>query len=216
MFEWTILTVGHLSRNKFWGEDEETAYRLPLATCILLRGEGETIIIDPSLPAKEMAEALLNNSGLHLEDVTRVYSTHFHYDHHVDLDSFPNARKFMPKIDVDYLKSHRDEVMGMWTMLRSENVDVLEYAEDHLVSGMSMVPMPGHTAGISAYVFDTPEGKAMATGDAVMTREFYQHNESYFYCWNMQQAIDSIHHIKGMADLIIPGHGQPFLEKTYA
>lgn len=40
MYTWHILTIGHLSRNKFWGERNDTAYRAPLATSALLLGEG--------------------------------------------------------------------------------------------------------------------------------------------------------------------------------
>ena len=32
---WDILTIGHLSRNKFWGESDDQAYRAPLCTSTL-------------------------------------------------------------------------------------------------------------------------------------------------------------------------------------
>lgn len=52
MYTFHILTIGHLSRNKFWGESNDQAYRKPLATSTLLLGEGEVIVADPSLPGK--------------------------------------------------------------------------------------------------------------------------------------------------------------------
>ena len=55
---WNILTIGHLSRNRFWGESDAQAYRAPLCTCTLVREDGRTIVVDPSLPAGEMARVL--------------------------------------------------------------------------------------------------------------------------------------------------------------
>jgi glyoxylase-like metal-dependent hydrolase (beta-lactamase superfamily II) len=215
MFQWHILTVGHLSRNKFWGEDEKLSYRMPLATCTLLRGENENIIIDPSLPTEQMAEALLNNSGLKPEDITKVYCTHYHYDHQVCLNTFANAQWFMPEADLKYLRDHLSEIQGIWSKLDTRQVAALQPAVNEIAPGLKLVPLQGHTPGLSGLLFMAPEGRILASGDAVMTREFYAHGEPYFFCWNMELAIASIRSIKGIADVIIPGHGQPFQTKAY-
>ncbi len=92
MYTFHILTIGHLSRNRYWGESDSIAYRRALATCTLISGSGQQILVDPSLPEGDMPEALLNACGLHPEDITQVFTTHYHYDHHVSPLAFPNAK----------------------------------------------------------------------------------------------------------------------------
>lgn len=40
VYTYHIVTIGHLSRNRYWGEDESIAYRKALCTCTLLSGGG--------------------------------------------------------------------------------------------------------------------------------------------------------------------------------
>lgn len=215
MFQWHVLTVGHLSRNKFWGEEESKSYRTPLCTCTLLQGNGLNIVIDPSLPGEQMAEALFNNSGLKPEDIQYTYSTHYHYDHQVELKTFSNAVCCLPRLDLEELRSSFDQVSRIWTVLTREQVDRLVPAEDNLVPGLTMVPLPGHTEGLNGYLFDAPEGRVICTGDSVMTQEFYRAEESYFFGWDTRLAISSIKSLRSKVDMIVPGHGQAFVEKAY-
>ena len=215
MYQWHVLTIGHLSRNKFWGEDEQQGYRSPLCTCTLLQGNGLNIVIDPSQPTEQMAESLFNNSGLKPEAIDYVYCTHYHYDHQVELKTFPNAKWCMPRIDLEELHNNFEQIAGIWTALTSEQVDRMVPPEDNLAPGLTMVPLPGHTEGLNGYLFDAPEGKVICTGDSVMTQEFYHARESYFFGWNMEKAIASIHSLRGKADIIVPGHGQAFVEKAF-
>ena len=217
MFKWHVLTIGHLSRNKFWGEDEEQAYRTPLCTCTVLQGDdGTNIVIDPSLPTEEMEKALFDGCGLHADDIQYTYSTHYHYDHQVELKTFANAVWCMPRADLSYLNTHFHELSGIWPRLTREQVERLVPAEEHLVPGLTMIPLPGHTEGLNAYLFDAAEGKVICTGDCVMTQEFFQHGESYFFGWNTVQCAQSLRGLRGKADVIIPGHGQAFLTRAYA
>ncbi|MDL2318752.1 MBL fold metallo-hydrolase, partial [Eubacteriales bacterium OttesenSCG-928-A19] len=206
MYSWHILTIGHLSRNKFWGEKEDTTYRRPLATCTLISGHGEHIVVDPSLPPEAMAEALLAGSGLHPEQITRVYTTHYHYDHHVSPETFPNAKWTMPAKELAFLQNRWDEYIKMWPVDSREIVDRYEAAGETLCEGINVIPVPGHTEGISALAFTAPEGRVLVTGDAVMTKEFYRAGESYFFGWDIEKGTESIKSLRGKADVIIPGH----------
>lgn len=55
---WDVLTIGHVSRNRFWGESDARAYRAPRCTCVLIRTATHTIVVDPSLPAEPLAQVL--------------------------------------------------------------------------------------------------------------------------------------------------------------
>lgn len=215
MYTWHILTIGHLSRNKFWGERNDTAYRAPLATSALLLGEGQVIVTDPSLPAAGMRAALLDAAGLAPEDVTLVFSTHNHLDHHVDPLCFPNARWFMPQVDLNYLHEHWDEHKRSFPGDDWETVQRCEPAPEELAPGLRLLPLPGHTAGTGGLLFCAPEGRVLLTGDAVMTREFYKAGEPYFFGWDNDQARQTILSLRGRADVIIPGHGEAFLTRAW-
>ena len=218
MFTWHIVTIGHLSRNRFWGEDETQSYRNPLATCTLLQGNGMNIVIDPSLPLEQMEQALLDCAGIHPNQITHTYSTHYHGDHHWDLSAFPNAVCCMPEQDLKTLLQEREEVQRSWPYLCTEQILRLVPSEDYLVPGIELVTLPGHTEGLTGYRFTSPEGKVLCTGDCVMTREFYQAGQPYFFGWNLSENEKSIQRLKKreeMPDIIIPGHGEPFLAKVW-
>ena len=215
MYIWHTLTVGHLSRNKFWGESNDVAYRAPLATSTLLLGHGPVIVADPSLPGAAMEKALLDAAGLSLADVTLVFSTHNHLDHHVDPLCFPNARWLMPRVDLNYLHEHWDEHKRSFPGDDWEAVQRCEIAGDEIAPELFVVPLPGHTAGTSGLRFCAPEGRVLLTGDAVMTREFYKAGEPYFFGWDNDLAKQTIASLRGTADVLIPGHGEPFLTRAW-
>ena len=218
MYQWHEVTIGHLSRNKFWGESEDQGYRFPLATCTLLQGHGEVIVVDPSLPADQMGEAMKNAVGAMVkpEDVTIVYSTHFHYDHHVSYEAFPNAKWYMAPKDLQYLQEHWEDYSKIWSKDNKATVDKVLPAPEHMAEGISLRPMPGHTEGITALCFDGPEGKIICTGDAVMNKEYYQHQESYFFAsYSTEVNVESIKKLYGIPDIIVPGHGEAFVARAF-
>ena len=209
-----IVTIGHLSRNRYWGEDESVAYRKARCTCSLISGNGQHILVDPSLPEKEMDEALLWAAGLHRQDITAVYTTHYHLDHHVD-PLFPNAKWFMPAVEIDYLKNNWDSYIKVFP---ADNKDTLAHARPvgaELATGITVVPLPGHTEGICGLAFTSPEGRILLTGDAVMTREFYKAGKPYLFGWNDDIGTNTITALHGNYDVIIPGHGEAFLAKAW-
>lgn len=214
VYTFHIVTIGHLSRNRYWGEDESVAYRKALCTCTLISGNGQHILVDPSLPEKEMDEALLWAAGLHREDITAVYTTHYHLDHHVD-PIFPNAKWFMPQTEIDYLKENWDSYIKVFPADHKENLLHVLPVGAELAPGISIVPLPGHTEGICGLSFTAPEGRILLTGDAVMTREFYHAGKPYLFGWNDDIGSSTITSLYGHYDMIIPGHGEAFLAKAW-
>lgn len=75
---WDVLTIGHLSRNRYWGEADDRAYRKPLCTSTLLRAAELTVVVDPPLPPEEMTRVLDERAGIVPGDVDMVFLTHFH------------------------------------------------------------------------------------------------------------------------------------------
>lgn len=216
MYQWHLLTIGHLSRNKFWGEGQEKGVHGVLATSCVLKGHGEVIVVDPSLPAAEMAQALFDGSGIRAEQVTKVYSTHFHFDHHVSYEAFPAAQWYMAPGDLAYLQHHWDEYSRIWSMDSLETIQRVQPAPQTLCEGITLHPMCGHTEGLCALCFDGPEGRVAATGDAIMNKEFYAAGESYFFAsHSVEECARNLKAFYGKADVIIPGHGEAFVARAF-
>lgn len=211
MNRWHIVTNGHLSRNKFWGEAENVMYHPVLATSIVIESEYGNILVDPSMDGKAMTEAVFNHCGLRAEEIDIIYSTHCHLDHWMGLSEFPNAKCYMAKGDLEDLRGWQP----YFDEPTRQIIDRLNPAEGELVPGMKLIPLPGHTLGIQGLLFDGPEGKILVTGDAVMGVEFFQAKEGYFYSACPEQAAKSVEQAAEVADYIIPGHGNYFSVKAY-
>lgn len=205
--DWKVITIGHLSRNKFWGESEDKPHRETCATCSLIKTGTKNIIVDPSLPEEQIDEVLFNSSGLHASDIDIVYSTHFHGDHTMGLNAFTNAKCVMAKKDF-YLAKERGDLSPLV-------LSKMTAAEEPLSEGISYVELPGHTEGTTGLMFDAPEGRVLITGDAVMSYEFFKANEGYYYNKDLEKSKETILWMKENADIVVPGHGNYFLVKSY-
>ena len=82
----TIVNIGTLSMNKFWGETERL--RSPSATCTLLQAGGKRLLVDPSPDSEPLARLLFERTGLRPEAVDAVFCTHWHGDHRFGLALF--------------------------------------------------------------------------------------------------------------------------------
>src|SRR5579864_8359432 len=90
---WDVITLGNLSRNRYWGEGDEAGRRGVMCTCTLVRGADFNLLVDPSIKEHEpMAAELDRRSGLKLADIHLVFLTHGHGDHHFGLRHFAQAR----------------------------------------------------------------------------------------------------------------------------
>ena len=208
---WHILSIGHLSRNKFWGESDEQAYRAPLCTSTLLQHEGRTIVVDPSYKAAEMVRVLDQRTGLKPEAVDTVFLTHFHGDHRVGLTAFPNARWRMAAPDIaSWTAQVAPGSPEQQLLLRFEAVT------NELTPGITLLPTPGHSTTHTSLVFTSDGLRVVVAGDAVMTRDFFAARDVYFNTVDRVAAVQSISAIAELADLVVPGHDNYFLNRRRA
>lgn len=205
---WDVLTIGHLSRNKFWGESDERAYRAARCTSTLLRTGGRTIVVDPSCPPEEMTQVLDQRAGLRPEAVDIVFLTHFHGDHRYGIAAFPQARWCMAPTEIAIWDAQLPEDGQDRSILAR-----LEPVTGELVPGVGLLATPGHTLGHHALVFDDGGLTVVVAADAAMTRDFFLAGNYYFNTVDPKAAIHSINTIAARADLVIPGHDNVFLHR---
>ena len=197
---WDIITIGNLSRNRYWGESDERPLRPALCTCTLIVGDGYRLLVDPShADAGRMAAELDRRTGLAAQDVDHVFVTHEHGDHHAGLRHFPHARWLAAP-----------EVANVLNASGQYERD-LEAVAGVFLPGVEAVPTPGHTLSHHSLRFACDGRVVVIAGDAVMTREFSTHRQGFFNSVDLPLAAQTIERLTEMADIIVPGHDNCFL-----
>jgi glyoxylase-like metal-dependent hydrolase (beta-lactamase superfamily II) len=197
---WDVVTIGNLSRNRYWGESEARAVRSAICTCTVVSGPGFHLLVDPSIEDGErMAAELDRRTGLKPRDIDTVFITHDHGDHHYGLKHFPDA-KWLAAAEVAAIlnKSRR----------YSRNV---EPVERRILDAVDVIPTPGHTPSHHSLRFDCDGLSVVVAGDAVATRDFWGDRRSYFNAVDPRLASQTMDRIAAMADVVVPGHDNYFL-----
>lgn len=199
---WDIITIGNLSRNRYWGESEDRAHRSAVCTCTLVQTDVGRLLVDPSLEgAERMAAEMDRRCGLRLADVDAVFVTHEHGDHHFGLRHFPEARWLAPPAVAGRLnESGRYE-------------KAVESVEGPLLGAIELVPTPGHTLTHHSLRFDCEDLSIVIAADAAMTRDFWRDRQGYFNSADFGLVAESIERLAQIGDLIIPGHDNYFLNR---
>lgn len=209
---WSVLTIGHLSRNRFWGEDESRAHRGPLCTSVLVRTGEAVILVDPPLPPDDMPGLLDRRAGLPPNAVTHVYLTHFHGDHCFGLEAFPNVPWLMPDAELDFVRSTLADTAPERRLLERIRPVIAENGE--VVPGVRTVHLPGHTPGLAGLAFTDADGfRVVVASDAAMTRDFFDARAGYFNSHDFNAVAQSIDRLHREADLVIPGHDNYFINQ---
>jgi glyoxylase-like metal-dependent hydrolase (beta-lactamase superfamily II) len=203
MIRWDLVTVGHLSRNRYWGESEERPLRETCCTSTLIRTDDRTILVDPSRPAERMTTALDERTGLRPDAVDTVFITHRHGDHWVGIETFPDAQWLMAESE---LASWRASTEGAERRI----ADRVQAAPETLAPGVELLSTPGHTDGLTSLAFHSGGSRVLVTGDAVMTADFFQHRDVYFNSVDRAEAVRSVERIADAADIVVPGHDNYF------
>ena len=81
---------------------------------------------------------------------------------------------------------------------------------DELAKGVTVIDLPGHSPGSIGLLVETEAGIAGLTGDAMHTAAAGIAGRSPLVFYNETQANDSIAKIVSAAELLYPGHDQPF------
>ncbi len=193
----TIINIGCLSMNRFWGESGRA--RSASATCTLVSSGGTRLLVDPSPYPPDLERLLFDRAGLRPAQIDAVFLTHHHGDHRYGLALFDHARRLMSAAG-----------LAEWRRLNPDDapiIDGFEPAEGRLAEGLELAATPGHTAAHHSLVLGSPWGPLVVAGDAVMTPEFFEAGEGYHNSVDSAAAAATIGRIKRQAALVVPGHG---------
>jgi glyoxylase-like metal-dependent hydrolase (beta-lactamase superfamily II) len=200
---WDIITIGNLSRNRYWGEGEDRACRPAQCTCTLVVADHARLLVDPSLAdAEPMARELDRRTGLKPAEIDAVFLTHEHGDHHFGLRHFAGARWLAAPAVAARLNES-----GQYDR-------PVEPVGGALFGEIDLIPTPGHTLSHHSLRFDCEGLSVVIAGDAAMTRDFWRARQGYFNSADFDLVARSIEQLAEIADIIVPGHDNYFLNRT--
>jgi glyoxylase-like metal-dependent hydrolase (beta-lactamase superfamily II) len=81
---------------------------------------------------------------------------------------------------------------------------------DEILPGIGVVEMPGHSPGSIGVTVETEDGLAVITGDALHFAGVALTKRNPLVFWDPEEAAQSIERVVAMADVLYPGHDQPF------
>ncbi|NWZ17507.1 MBLC1 protein, partial [Agelaius phoeniceus] len=164
----------------------------------LLLGGPLTVLVDTGGPwLRPLLPGLLAAHGTAPRDVTHVVVTHGHSDHAGNLNAFPEATLLL---GFDLSRGR-----GLYLPHGLARGAPLQLHPGHL----RVVPTPGHTrAHVSLLVEGTSAGTVAVAGDA------FEHGEDEGEWEALSEEPDvqrkSREGLAAVADVIVPGHGEPF------
>jgi glyoxylase-like metal-dependent hydrolase (beta-lactamase superfamily II) len=218
-----IISIGTLSRNRLWGETE--AVRTAHATCTLIRSGKRSILVDPGLPGPAMAARLYERTGLKPEQIDTVFLTNFRPAHRAGLGVFPKAKVFIHEVEQQATRQHLE---GLFKEAPAEDIDrgylkqeiklldSLTAAEDRVAEQLDLFPLPGYTPGTCGLLIKLPTTSVLVAGDAVATQDHFLAGQVLPDSYDIAGGQDSLREVYEIADLIIPGHDNVFVNPRSA
>lgn len=199
VIHWDVVTIGNLSRNRYWGESEERSLHSVICTTTIIRLNDHNIIVDPSLKDREEMEAeLKRRTGLSLNDIDVVFITHEHGDHHAGISNFPNAKWLANPLAAEIINE------------KNNYIKKVEPAGNKLFDCIDVIPAPGHTPGTSGLRFDYKGLSIFVAGDAVATKDFWDDKRMYFKALDIAESLRTYKKIESLSNIVVPGHDNYF------
>ncbi len=215
-----IISIGTLSRNRFW--NETAPKRSAHATCTLIEDDDTRILVDPALPESLLTHFLDERAGLKPEAIDLVFLTTFRPAHRRGLALFGQAAWRMHEAEIAAVRHHlaemaertsEDEDADTPRLLEQEQtlLERIEPAEDKLTRRVHLFPSPGVSPGSAGLLLTFPQRTVIVAGDAVATHEYYAAGRVYEQAVDVERAARSFADILEIADEIVPGHDNVFL-----
>lgn len=195
------------------------AGRASLCSTVLIegadaRGRTTRILVDPAhVGRRTFLRDALADRDLAPADIDMVVLTHAHWDHVQNADVFRHAPVYMHPEERRYChRPHPDDwATPPWTSAIMDAMEIRETEEgDELIPGVGVVDLPGHTVGSIGITVENEQGVSLVTGDALANAGVALSRECPLVFWDREDASASIDRVVAIAELIYPGHGQPF------
>lgn len=163
------------------------------STATLVTAPDALVVVDTS--SRRYRDRLLDGLselGVRPEEVDIVVITHTHHDHIGNVDLFTRATKLA--------RAEERPPAGFRAVEE----------EMELVPGVRLIHTPGHTEGSMSVVVRADDAVYAIAGDALPTRDNHDRWVPPGLHYDADLALASMGRIARAADIIVPGHGEPF------
>ena len=217
--EYSIISIGTLSRNLLWGEP--AALRSAHATTTLVTDGERRILVDPSLPGRILDARFNERTGLALGDVTDVFCTTLRPVHRRGLSALDHADWWCNEPETEAYAAHlagllqsaerldRDEASGVEADLQI--VRRFRPAPERFSPQIHLYPLPGPSVGSAGLLLTPQANTVVIAGDAVVTAGHFLRGQVWQGCADTEAAMRSLQDIVEIADVIVPGHDNVML-----
>lgn len=153
-------------------------------------------------PVRRSVEDALSKAGVSVSDIRAVANCHLHLDHSGGNHLFPGtpifaqAREFEAAHEPDYTLA---SVAADFPGARFE----LHDGEADLLTGLRIVPTPGHVPGHQSLLVETADGRVLLAGQAFNSASEYARAQ---YAWRLEtsgsdEEVSYPHWIRGVQEL---------------
>lgn len=173
----------------------------------LVHAQGRRILFDCGHAGRRRALLrALGDRALAPRDIDLLVLSHAHWDHVQNADLFSDVLIH----PAEELAPHGNPIIPPWTAAILGGV-ALQPASDglDLAPGVTVTALPGHTAGSIGLTVTTPTGTALLTGDAVPSAGALRRGRCSSAV-DDEAAARSMALVRAHADVVYPGHDEPF------
>lgn len=227
---YTIVSIGALSRNRFWNETEPR--RVAHSTTTLICDENTTILVDPGLPEQLLVQRLDERTGLSPEQIDIVFLTNFRPAHRRALALFGRAEWMMHEPEIEAVSEHLTRLSAslededslenapqdgggqeMEAVIHQERALLgrIVTAREKITRRAHLYPCLGATPGSAGLLLAEMGRTVIVAGDAVISRDYFEAGRVFEQAYDVEAAQTSLCDIMEIADVIVPAHDNLFM-----
>jgi len=213
-----IISIGTLSRNLLWGESQPV--RTPHATTTLIRVGNRRILVDPALPPQILGARIFERTGLKPNQIDTVFLTNFRPAHRAGISMFAHAKLLINENEQAWTHQQLSKLIEQ---APTEDIDrktvenelrlleTLRPADDKLVENVDLFPLAGYTPGTCGLLVSSALTSTLITGDAVPSLDHFLAAQVLPDSFDIAAAQESLREVYEIADAIVPGHDNLFV-----
>lgn len=181
---------------------------------VLVTGQKRTLVDVGHVGRRIYLEPALKELGLTIQDIDNVVMSHDHWDHNQNFDLFEHCPLITHPWERKYAsKPHKNDwATPKWTgAMIEQHPNIVEVQDGYEIEpGVTVMHTPGHSPGSITVLAETERGKCAMTGDVLHYASVALSKKNPLVFWDDGDATRSIERILQTADVIYPGHDQPF------
>jgi glyoxylase-like metal-dependent hydrolase (beta-lactamase superfamily II) len=213
-----IISIGALSRNRLWNETENV--RTAHATTSLIRTDKQTILVDPGLPPPALKARLNERVGMSPQQIDIVFLTNFRPANRAGLALFTEAKLLIHENEQSFVSGQLEQLIQDAPEEDEDRkhfeaelklLESFRPADDKLAPGVDLFPLFGHTPGTCGLLVASPATTILVAGIAVPTLDHFLAGQVLPEAHDIAAAQESMREVYEIADLIVPGHDNVFL-----